>query len=51
MLLVKSLTLIPMAMVEMISQSDFQVQFDLSKLPNGIYLMKTKNKTFKVEKE
>ena len=39
------------AMVEMISQSDFQVQFDLSKLPNGIYLMKTKNKTFKVEKE
>ena len=39
------------AQVDILSRSDFQIQLDISKLPRGIYLLKTENETVKVEKE
>ena len=39
------------AQVHVIYRDDFQIQLDISRLPRGVYLLKTKNETRKVEKE
>lgn len=37
--------------VSVLDQSDFRISVDMSRLPRGIYLIKTENETLKVEKE
>ena len=39
------------AQVRLIYRDDFQIQLNLSRLPRGVYLLKTENETVKIERE
>ena len=39
------------AQVRLIDRTDFLIRVDISKLPRGVYLLKTENETVKVERE
>ena len=39
------------AQVELIERTEFLIRVDISKLPRGVYLLKTENETVKVERE
>ena len=39
------------AQVQVVYRDDFQIQLNLSRLPRGVYLLKTENETVKIERE